>query len=183
MAKRKKQLQSARYTLLDCEIRPVRKTDKWCQRKLIKGQLPTGEAPWGYIVTIPYLPNLNTFLDDVDGYIVRSKKHCGKLLLQVVKKDYAPQYGINLFQDKRNMSAKRNGQTRKSFTEFWISGIYAILKAIGKKYRKHELQKFVFSYCIYCRHSKIIYTKNATLYCDISLHYFDIANMLYLLIN
>lgn len=113
MAKRKKQLQSARYTLLDCEIRPVRKTDKWCQRKLIKGQLPTGEAPWGYVVTIPYLPHLNTFLDDVDGYIVRSKKHCGKLLLQVVKKDYAPQYGIKSFSRQEEYVCKKKRANKK----------------------------------------------------------------------
>ena len=74
MAKRnKKQQQSNRYSLLDCEIRPVTKSDKWCQRKMPKGQIPVGDAPWGYVVTIPYCPNENTFLDNVDGYIVRTK--------------------------------------------------------------------------------------------------------------
>ena len=72
--------QSNGFSLLDCEIRPVTKFDKWCQRKMPKGQIPVGDAPWGYVVTIPYCPNENTFLDNVDGYIVRTKKHCGNLL-------------------------------------------------------------------------------------------------------
>ncbi len=67
MSKRKKQLQSDRYSLLDCEIRSVKKTDKWCQKKLFKGQISVGDAPWGYVVIIPYLPNQNVFLDSVDG--------------------------------------------------------------------------------------------------------------------
>lgn len=95
MAKRnKKQQQSNRYSLLECEVRPVTKSDKWCDIKIPKGKEIIGDAPFGYIVTIPYCPNQNTFLDNIDGYIVRSKKHCGNLLLQVIKKDSAPQYGV-----------------------------------------------------------------------------------------
>lgn len=90
----KKQQKSNRYSLLDCEIRPVTEADKWCKIKKPKGQVPVGDAPFGYIVTVPYCPNKNTFLDNVDGYIVRSKKHCGNLLLQVIKKDFTPDYGI-----------------------------------------------------------------------------------------
>ena len=115
MSKRNKQLQSDRYSLLDCEIRPVQKTDKWCQRKLLKGQFPVGDAPWGYIVTIPYLPNQNIFLDNIDGYIIRSKKHCGNLLLQVVKKDYAPKYGVKSFARQEPNVSKRKRRNKKKF--------------------------------------------------------------------
>lgn len=66
----------------------------------------SSEAPFGYIVTIPHCPNQNTILDDIDGYIVRSKKHCGKLLLQIIKKDWAPQYGVK-------SAARREPNARK----------------------------------------------------------------------
>lgn len=128
MSKRNKQLRSDRYSLLDCEIRPVQKTDKWCQRKLLKGQIPIGDAPWGYIVTIPYLPNQNIFLDNADGYIVRSKKHCGNLLLQVVKKDDAPKYGVKSFSRHELNASKRKRKNKKK--------IYRILNI--RNFRKSE---------------------------------------------
>ena len=128
MSKRNKQLQSDRYSLLDCEIRPVKKTDKWCQRKLAKGQIPAGDAPWGYVVTIPYVPNQNMFLDDIDGYIIRSKKHCGKLLLQVVKKDYAPKYGVKSFARQEPNVSKRKRRNKKK--------LYRILNI--RNFRKSE---------------------------------------------
>ena len=113
MSKRNKRLQSDRCSLLDCEKRPVKKNDKWCQRKLFKGQIPVGDATWGYIVTIPYCPGRNTFLDNVDGYIVRSKKHCGNLLLQVVKKEDAPQYGVKSFTRQEPNVSKRKRKNKK----------------------------------------------------------------------
>lgn len=113
MSKRKKQLQSEKCYLLDCEMRPVTKSDKWCKRKMPKGQIPKGEAPWGYVVTIPYTPNQNTMLENVDGHIIRSKKHCGKLLLQIIKKDYAPQYGVASFIRKQSTSKKEKRKNKK----------------------------------------------------------------------
>lgn len=113
MSKQNKQLQPNRYSLLDCEIRPVKKADKWCQKKLLKGQIPVGDAPWGYVVTIPYLPNKNMFLDNVDGYIIRSKKHCGNLLLQVIKKDFAPKYGVKSFTKQEPNASKRKRRNKK----------------------------------------------------------------------
>ena len=130
MSKRNKQLQSDRCSLLDCEIRPVKKTDKWCQRKLFKGQVPVGDAPWGYIVTIPYCPKQNTFLDNVDGYIVRSKKHCGNLLLQVVKKEYAPKYGVKSFIRQEPNVSKRKRKNKKK--------LYRILNI--RNLRKSEVE-------------------------------------------
>ena len=124
---RNKQLQSDRCSLRDCEIRPVKETDKWCQRrKLFKGQVPVGDAPWGYIVTIPYCPGQNTFLDNVDGYIVRSKKHCGNLLLQVVNKKNAPQYGVKSFARQEPNVSKRKRKNKKK--------LYRILNI--RKFRK-----------------------------------------------
>lgn len=95
MNKRNQHMQSDRYSLLDCEIRPVNKNDKWCYHSEIPAE---GEAPWGYVITIPYVPNVNTVLDHVDGHIIRCKKHCGKLFLQVVKKEFAPKYGVKSFE-------------------------------------------------------------------------------------
>ena len=93
MSKRKKRLQANRCSLLDCKVRIAEKTDKWCQRKTFNGQVPVGDAPWGYIVTIPYCPGKNTYLDNVDGHIVRTKKKCGKIIevICLVKMD-----GFNL---------------------------------------------------------------------------------------
>lgn len=113
MSKRKKQMQSEKCYLLDYDIRPVTKSDKWCERKVYKGQIPKGEAPWGYIVTIPYMPNQNTMLENVDGYIIRSKKHCGKLLLQIIKKDYAPQYGVKSFARQQKTTKKEKRKNKK----------------------------------------------------------------------
>ena len=99
MSKRKKtgSLQPNKYSFLECEPRPVEKQEKWCQRKMKNGEIPVGKAPWGYIMTIPFIPGQNTLLESVDGVIVRSKIHCGMLLVQVVKKDNAPEYGVKSF--------------------------------------------------------------------------------------
>lgn len=128
MARRsKKQQQSSRKSLIDCEIRPVVKSDKWCRRKNPKGQIPDGDVPWGYVVTIPYCPKRNTLLDNVDGYIVRTKMHCGKLLLQVIKKDYAPEYGV-----KSTARAEPNANKRKRKKLCRIVGIKNLNKSKGK---------------------------------------------------
>ena len=105
MYKRNEQLQADRYSLLDCEIRPVKETDKWCRHGLSPVE---DDAPWGYVVTIPYVPNLSMILENVDGHIIRVKKHCGKLLLQVVKKNFAPKYGIKSYEGyEANVGKKR----------------------------------------------------------------------------
>ena len=117
MAKRnkKQQQQSNRCSSTDCEIRPVTKSDKWCQRRVPRNGQLVGEAPFGYIVTIPYLPNQNTFLDDINGRIVRSKKHCGKLLLQVImKSEDNPQYGVGSFaRHEPNVSVYKRRRNKK----------------------------------------------------------------------
>ena len=89
MSERNQQLQSDRYSLLDCERRPVNENDKWCYQSDI--------FPWGEVVTIPFVPAQNMVLKDVGGHIIRSKKHRGNLLLQVVKTDLAPKYGVKSF--------------------------------------------------------------------------------------
>lgn len=129
MAKRKSQLQSAKLSLQDCEIRPVRKTDKWCQRKMPRGQEPIGDVPWGYVVTIPYLPNQDVLLKAVDGYIVRSKKHCGNLLLQVIPKTYAPEYGVKSFTRHEPNVRKK---TRKKGKLYRVLNIRNLRKSEGK---------------------------------------------------
>lgn len=126
MAKRnkKQQQQSNRFSLLDCEIRPVTRSDKWCQRKMPKGQIPGGDAPWGYVIIIPYCPNQNTFLDNVDGYIIRSKKHCGNLLLQVIKKSSAPEYGVkSTAMREPNVSKRKRKNKQKLYRNLSIKNL------------------------------------------------------------
>ena len=117
MSKRKKtgSLQPDKYSFLECEPRPVKEQDKWCQRKMKNGEIPVGEAPWGYIITIPFIPGQNTFLENVDGVIVRSKIHCGKLLIQVVNKENAPKYGVKSFsrQESNNKQKESKEKNRK----------------------------------------------------------------------
>lgn len=87
-----------RFSLNDFEMRPVQKNDKWCYKKLNNGEIPPGKAPWGYVVTIPFIPNKNTFLEyDESFIIIRCKKHCGNFLLQVIFKDESPRYGVKSF--------------------------------------------------------------------------------------
>ena len=96
--------------------RKVKKKEKWEIGTVPispKGQVPVGDAPWGYIVTISYCPGQNTFLDNIDGYIVRSKKHCGNLLLQVVKKEYATKYGVKSFARQEPNVSKRKRKNKK----------------------------------------------------------------------
>ncbi len=127
MAKqRKKRQQSNRYSLLECEIRPVTKSksDSWCERKMPKGRVPAGDAPWGYVITIPCYPNQNTFLDNVDGYIVRTKKHCGNLLLQVIKKDSAPEYGVKSGAKlEPNVSGRKRKNKKKRYRVLSIKNL------------------------------------------------------------
>ena len=130
MSKRIKQSQMDRFSLSDFEMRPVQKTDKWCQKKLINGHIPVGDTPWGYIVTIPFVPNKNTFLDNVDGYIVRSKKHCGQLLLQVIMKEQSPKYGVKSFSRQEPNANKRKRKNKKKL--YRILNIRNFHKSEGK---------------------------------------------------
>lgn len=109
----KKQQPSNHYSLSSCEKRPVTKKDTWCERKgMLNGIVPSGVAPWGYVVTIPYCPNQNTYLEEVDGIIVRTKRHCGKLLLQVVEKDNSPKYGVKSTAITKKGSQNKKGRAR-----------------------------------------------------------------------
>lgn len=131
MSKRnKKQQQSSRYSLLECKIRPVTNADRWCQRKMPRGLVPVGDAPFGYVVTIPYCPNQNTILDDIDGYIIRSKKHCGNLLLQVIKKDFAPEYGVKSFTRNEPHASKKKRRNKKKL--YRVLNIRNLCKSKGE---------------------------------------------------
>lgn len=125
--KKQKHQKSNQCSLQSLEIRPVTKTDEWCWIKIpYNGVIPQSKAPFGYIVTIPYLPNQNIFLEDVDGYIVRSKKHCGQLLLQVILKLEAPQYGVSSYSEP----GARKGRNKKRF--YRILNIRNLSKSNGK---------------------------------------------------
>ena len=106
--------QSNRYSLLESEIRPVTESDIWCRRKMPKGRIPAGDDPWGYVITIPYCPNQNTFLDYVDGYIIiRTKKDGDNFLLQVIEKKSAPNYGIKAYGIEAATKLEPNASSKK----------------------------------------------------------------------
>lgn len=126
MYKRNKQLQADRYSLLNCEIRPVTESDKWCHHGLIPAE---DEAPWGYVITIPYSNNQNLILENVDGYIIRSKKHCGKLLLQVVRRKFAPKYGVESY-ERQHVNGGVKPKRRKKNSQ--ILNIRNFRKSDGK---------------------------------------------------
>lgn len=116
MAKKSKPIQRDRYSMQDCQMRPVTKSDKWCRKWLNKGQIPIGDAPWGYIVTIPYIPNQNTLLENMEEYyIVRCKKHCGNLFLQIVKRKRLEkrEYGIKSFARNEPKASKKKRKNKK----------------------------------------------------------------------
>lgn len=79
-------------------IRPVTEADKWCLiRKPFNGKVINSTAPYGYVMTIPYIPNQFENLGNVDGFVIRTKKHCGCFLLQIIPKETAREYGINSY--------------------------------------------------------------------------------------
>lgn len=116
MAKRKKgntQQSVNRYSLQECERRPVKKSDKWCYIiSRPKVNMDNHPAPYGYIVTIPFLPNVNTQLEGVEGTIIRSKKHCGSLLLQVVPTGFRV-HGIGSFTRHHEPNASKKKRKKK----------------------------------------------------------------------
>ena len=113
MSKRKSQLKSDGSLLFEYKWRPVTSKDEWCKRKS-RGQV-FGDAPWGYVVTIPYIPNENKELGSFGGYIVRCKKREGKLLLQVVKKGRGPKYWIRSFTTKKEANVSPKASKTKQY--------------------------------------------------------------------
>jgi len=105
------------YSLKECERRPVERTDKWCKiMSMSNDHMSDTPAPYGYVVTIPFIPNQNTILKDVGGIIVRSKKRCGNFLLQVVPKISSwahPSYGIVSFTRHEPNAGKGKRKNKK----------------------------------------------------------------------
>lgn len=96
-----------------CGIRPVTKEDKWCKIRMHE-ENKEGDAPWGYIVTVPYLPKQTTLLEGIDGCIIRTKKHCGKFLLQVIPKKFYPDYTmVSLERDEPNVRGTKKDKKKK----------------------------------------------------------------------
>ena len=112
MSKRKKLPQIGTVISNGWKMRPVEASDKWCERKgLYNGRIPEGKDPWGYILTIPYIPNQNMYLEEYDGYfVVRTKKRGKNMLLQIVpgKGNVVPRYGVKSF-TRADRIAKRKG--------------------------------------------------------------------------
>lgn len=108
----KRQQKKSKGCTQEYEMRKVRDTDKWCKRRIPKDGIPVGEAPFGYVITLPSCPNENTVLDSLKGYtVIRSKKRCKQLMLQVVKKESAPEYGIKSgarLEPKKGKGKRRN---------------------------------------------------------------------------
>ena len=121
MAKRtgKNEQQSTKYSLQDCERRPVTKSDKWCRIKSrLRVDMENHPAPHGYVVTIPFIPNQNTMFDGVGGRIIRSKKRFGNLLLQVIPKEYysyKDEYGLGSFTRHEPKVSKKRRRKKKLY--------------------------------------------------------------------
>lgn len=116
MPKRAKRISpSVTIDLSQFERRPVKESDKWCVHDGFKtGHVRPGSAPWGYIVTIPYLPNKDSMLSGIDGCIVRTKKHCGNLLLQILPSENSPAvYGVQSFGRNEPRLGKAKKRQRK----------------------------------------------------------------------
>ena len=108
-AKKQKQ-RPISYLNQDFKIRPVKSSDKWCRFKPIIDETYDHDAPYGYIITIPFIPHKKLPLEDMNGYIIRTKKHCGSFLLQVVKKDLlwsSPDYFINSYMAETKKKHRR----------------------------------------------------------------------------
>ena len=100
MAKKNKsqQRKSNKPSVAEPQLSPVTEEDKWCLiKKPYDGGTINSEAPYGYVMTIPYIPSMYQNLGNVDGYVVRTKKHCGNFLLQIIPKETAREYGINSY--------------------------------------------------------------------------------------
>ena len=99
MAKRNKsQQRSTKYSAKEREVRPVTESNTWCLfKKPRDGIVLNPKAPYGYVVTIPYIPNQLKKIGNVNGYIVRTKKHCGSFLMQVISRETAREYGIQSY--------------------------------------------------------------------------------------
>jgi hypothetical protein len=96
------------------EIREVADTDKWCKRRIPREGVPEIDAPFGYVITLPSCPSENTILDNIKGYvIVRKKKRFGKVMLQVIKKEQAPQYGIKSGARQEPKKGKKKRRNKK----------------------------------------------------------------------
>jgi len=113
MAKQKGNTQQSKnqYSLQDCEWRLVTEKDKWCKISRPKSG-DNNPAPNGYVVLVPTIPNKNTVLENVGGIIIRSKKHCGQLMLQVVQKRNEL-YGIASFARHEPNASKRKRKNKK----------------------------------------------------------------------
>ncbi len=114
MAKRKKPPNNEKLDSKNWEIRPVVAEDKWCAKKLRKGKIPEGKAPWGYIISIPTIPDhsIDVEVEQYKGYfVVRTKKRKGNLLLQIVPGRWknAPKYGLTSW-SREEPNTKRKGK-------------------------------------------------------------------------
>ena len=96
-------------------IRPATVRDKWCR---IRECVPDGKAPYGYVVTIP-APNNNVKIVPnfgVENYhIIRCKKHCNKLLLQIVPSTryMYPRADYGVASGTRDVLKKKKGKRQK----------------------------------------------------------------------
>lgn len=86
--RRERGQQSNVISLHKYERRQATESDKWCQKR-------AGKVA-GDIVAIPYDFEENIYLTNVDGCIVRIKKQEDEMLLQIIQKESAPQYGIKV---------------------------------------------------------------------------------------
>lgn len=124
MAKRNKsQQRSNKFSFQECDVRPVTENDKWCLRKLKDGRIPPGKEPYGYIVTVPFLPDAILNFGDIEGRIVRTKKHCGTFMLQIIRNDDERNYALNSYSIPSSRSGKKKRNKKKRSRILHVSNL------------------------------------------------------------
>lgn len=99
MSERNEQLKSGEDSWTNYKQRPATKSDKWCRQTMPKWYQDENEDDIGFIVTVPCKVNGTVNLGRIDGFIVRSKKIGGLLLLQVVPSEKILRYTIVFYEN------------------------------------------------------------------------------------
>lgn len=102
MFERNEQMTSGKSSWTSYKQRPATKSDKWCRQTMPQWYQDKDEDgdDIGFIVTVPCQVNGSVHLGDIGGFIVRSKKISGLLLLQVVpSKEKKPEYTIVFYEN------------------------------------------------------------------------------------
>lgn len=101
MFERNEQMTSGKSSWTDHKRRPATKSDKWCRQTMPQWYQDMDEdgGNIGFIVAVPCIIEGTVDLGQIGGFIVRSKKIGGQLLLQVVSNKKQPKYTIVFYEN------------------------------------------------------------------------------------